>query len=327
MDVQWKRGDFLKFYAQMKIRVGGKGTLDIQKGDEFEYDGTIVKYAGTEFPQPGLRGAVRENWATLNMEGGRPINATRPERSVAKATSVNQTFHSVQREEASAPTTNSLDEETVLRVGDRGAVQKSGGHIEQKHNRRIAGNISVSDVDQQDGRTVANIRSPVKFRVEDVHTVNPNSDGVSFEAGYGRADGETGARKFTKEGISVQNNVGNIDAASIRTDFDEGKMVGKIRQSAPVSEGGISAQDTSGNPGVKVAKPVDGGGDGGVSKLDVARGVCPNFPEDWNFFATQENKLQRVKDLKDDPGIIKALFAAEGKKFKKVLKTNYPSVV
>lgn len=323
-EMQWKRGEFQKFYAQIKIRVGGKDTLDIQKGDEFEFDGTIVRYAGAEFPQPGVRGAVRERWATLTQQG-QAIDAFRPERSMAKAQSKNETFQNIQREQPSTPHTNSLDEETVLNVTDRSNIQKEGGHVGPEHNRRTAGRISPSVADSQDGQVVSGIRSPVKTST---NIFDPNAravaENIGFEQGYGRADGAVGKRKFTTEGVSVES-MGHVNSTAVQNDPEEGKIIGKIRQSTPLSEAGISTKDTSGLPGVNHSTiQQEGMADAEpTSKLVVARALYPSFPEDWNFFAKPEDKLQRVKELGENQDFIKALYAAEGKKMRKTLKTAY----
>ena len=69
MDIRWKRGEFRKFFAKMKIRVGSVGNAAggvIQEGDEFEYDGSILKYAGAELQSTQLRGAVLNDWVTID---------------------------------------------------------------------------------------------------------------------------------------------------------------------------------------------------------------------------------------------------------------------
>jgi hypothetical protein len=332
MEMQWKRGDFRTFYAQMKIRVGGKDTLDIQKGDEFEYDGTIVKYAGAEFPQPGLRGAVKEGWATLAVQGG-PVVAVRPERSMAKAQSVSREFSRIQRNSPEALTTTDDDENIVLNVSDRETARKDGKHL-NKDTRRASG------ADTQDGEVVARVRSSTNIVADVTKTGNLANklEDISFEGGYGRADGSVGKRKGSSiEGISVSTNMGKINPNDVQSEeSSEGTVIGSVRTSSKKSEGDIMIKDTSGTPGRTIVKPASKpivktvtveSDDNGNSKLSVAREIYPSFPEDWNFFAKPEDKLKRVKELGNKPEFIKALFAAEGKKMRKALQQTYASML
>jgi hypothetical protein len=320
MEIQWKRGEFHVFYAQMKIRVGGKDTVDIHKGDQFEYDGSVVKHAGAEFPQPGLRGAIREDWATLDP-AGKGIAPVRPSRAVAKAQSATTNLSGrVQRNSSNTISSDSQDENTVLEVGDRDAVRDEdgrGGHLKQEHNR-TGMRVSASDVDGQEGVVVAGLRNQSPARsVSNVYQTS--KDAI-----------ENRHRKvIEQEGVTITTNVGDVDPANVSVDSDEARVVGQVRQSTPVSEGGIQVKDTSGSPGGKVNKMAkkDNGSSEMSPKLKAAREIDPNFPESWNFFAKPDDKLAKIKELGADPKFLKALFASEGKKMKKVLKTEYPDVL
>jgi hypothetical protein len=321
MEVQWKRGEFLTFFAQMKIRIGGKDTVDIHKGDQFEYDGSVVKYAGTEFPQPGLRGAIREDWATLDP-AGQGIAPTRPSRSVAKAQSSTTNLSGrVQRNSSRTVTSDSQDENTVLEVGDRDEVRDDdgrGGHLTKVHNR--AGmRVSASEADGQDGVVVAGLRNQSPARSSS-NVYQTSKDAI-----------ENRHRKtISQEGVTISTNMGDIDSASVSVDSDEAQIVGKVRQSTPVSEGGIKVRDTSGSPGGKVntmAKKKNGSSSEISPKLQAAREIDPNFPENWNFFAKPDDKVAKIKELGADPKFLKALFASEGKKMKKVLQKEFPDVL
>jgi len=319
MEVQWKRNEFHTFYAQMKIRIGGKDTVDIHKGDQFEYDGSVVRYAGTEFPQPGLRGAIREDWATLDP-AGQGITPTRPSRSVAKAqSSTTNLAGRVQREQSRTVISDSQDENTVLEVGDRDDVRDEdgrGGHLKKEHNR--AGmRVSSSDIDTQEGVVVAGLRNQSPARSSS-NVYQTSKDAIENR------------HRQTVEGITISTNIGDVDPTNVSVDSDEAQVVGKVRQSTPVSEGGIRVQDTSGSPGGKVntmAKKKNGSSSEISPKLKAAREIDPNFPESWNFFAKPDDKISKIKELGADPKFLKALFASEGKKMKKVLQKEFPDVL
>jgi len=338
MQIKWQRGKYLTFYAQMKIRIGGKDTYDIQKGDCFEYDGSIVKYAGADFAQPGLRGAISEGWATLDESEAR-IAPVRPERKVAKARSVNTDLQNIQRDTARVLTSNDLDEETIIEVGARAearaAGENDGGHLSQSNTMRIA-----SSLQDQDGVTVSRVLSPASIKVD--VTEQPGMvaqiQGRSFESGYGRADGASGKRKVVRqEGIEVSV-TGDMTSDVISYDSDGGNVIGSVRDSAKLSSEEVRAHAIGGAKEPKMAKEKKiskakskssgngSSGNGKVSpKLQVAREVDPSFPDDWNFFAKAEDKLSRIKDMDASPEFWQALLKAEGKKFLKLLKQEYPN--
>ena len=61
----WKRGEFYSFRATNKIHLG-KYETDILNGDEFDYDGYTVRYAGTEYGVPQLQGLCGSWFVTVS---------------------------------------------------------------------------------------------------------------------------------------------------------------------------------------------------------------------------------------------------------------------
>lgn len=269
--IKWKRGEFHTFYATMKIRVGGQDPVDIEKGDEIEYDGSTCKYAGREFAQPNLRGAVASGWLTLDEDGEVPATVM-SHRKVARSQTKNTDLSRVQRHGDRMMDTDSLDEETVSHVDDRGAVmdQRTGrGHLDARHNRRQAARtmmsedstagtfrgleVTGSELDDQDAVPVSKIKSPAKLKVDVL--ANPGAareiSQRSHEAGYGRS------RRTVREGVTIDMNVGNVEAGIVEDgDEDQGRVVGQVRHSSAqrrTSEG-VSIEDTSGTAEARAAR-------------------------------------------------------------------------
>lgn len=383
--MRWKRGEFHTFYAQMKIRVGGingNDPVDILAGDEFEYDGSIVKYAGAEFPQPGLRGAVKNQWATLDPDGEVPAAFT-ADRNVAKSQTVNKDLSKVQRRGMGPVETDSLDEETVLQVSDRGRAMDpvtGRGHLTQENNRRTASTagrrsleVTQSDIDQQDHTPIAPIRSRANLGVVDI--TKPQNQGLardlelaSHEDGYGAYAGARRQRRpnvVEREGVTITTSVGNVDREVRMGDEDDGTVVGKVRHTdTRRTREGVDVQDTSGRPGksrqaasrpvakapapapakakvpakatkakapakasapAKAAKPSNGKVVPVSPKLRIAKKVCPEFPDDWNFFGKTEDKLAKLEELGSTPDMIDALYVSESSSVKRALETAFPS--
>jgi hypothetical protein len=341
--IKWQRGQYYTFYAKMKFSVGGTGnSVYIEKGDEFEYDGSVVRYAGSEFAQPGMRGAVKEGWVTLHPDEEDLPDARIPTRKVAKAQSVNRDLNNVQRESPQVMEQDSLDEETVLRVGDRDEVRdaRTGkGHVNAEHNRRqIAASrslmtVSASDVDTQDAVVISSIKTPAKLGKVDV-AANPGMsrdiENISHEGGFGRYDGKRRPNQvIRREGVTITTNVGSIDQ-DIRSDEDEVSIVGKVRNSNPKvrSQEGVTIEDTSG-PAMKpqTRKVVEMAKKAKVKdnpKLQKAVSVFADFPSDWNFFGKTEDKISKLKKLNPSTDFLNALYASESNAMKKALKKQYP---
>lgn len=252
--IKWQRNQFIKLYARMKIRLGGKTDVTIEAGDEFETDGTIVKYAGFELPLPGIRGSYNDGWCTTDPDATiGPIRAIVPSRNVARSDMKTTDLSRVQRSGAQAFATDSLDEETVLHVSDRtsrenyderGRLQR---HITASDNRRQAlpGQrmaITAGDVDSQDGVVIGRVGTKAKLGIVDVAQrpeVAERLNEISTQHGAGRA------HMIEREGITVRTNLGRTNR-TVSESHDEGVVVGQVRNSSTRSSvDGISVRDTS----------------------------------------------------------------------------------
>lgn len=369
--IKWKRGEFLTFYATMKIRVGGvggtngNGSVDILEGDEFEYDGSIVKYAGAEFPQSGLRGAIRQGWATME-EGDQTPEAYHADRAIAKSQTINRDLNNVQRTKAAPVELDHLDEETVLQVDDRRAARDkvSGrGHLGQEHNRRQASTagrlvleVSQSDYDQQDHTPIAFVKS--KANIGKIDVLDPKNSNMarqlsmqSHEDGFGAYAGQKRRPNIVeREGVLIKTNVGTMDRGEVYMgDESEGEVVAQVRHSNAKNrvQDGVSIKDTSGRPGkkgsrapvkkaaaaAKVSPPANKNASpanktssvAANPKLQVARKIYSDFPEDWNFYGKVDEKMAALKQHGASPDMLDALHASESSSMKKLLEKKFSS--
>jgi len=337
MDMKWQRGKFHTFFAKMKIRIGGKdNTVDvIHKDDSFEYDGSILKYAGAEVPSTQLRGAIESGWASLVEGDDTPVEAFFPTRNVAKATTVNRDLSRVQRGGVTMDT-NSLDEETVLEVGDRGKMEKaragSQPKVLTKDNNRRGMTVSSSELDAQEGVTVGRVRSAAKIKVEDV-TKEPGLARQIENRGLGKPILNKG--KTTQvEGVTIRTSVSDIDrSAPIAGGEEEGTVVAKVRHSSKASTEGIEVQDTSniraGSLAAEAAKPRKGAPAVAIDtkltpRIRVARAIDPTFPADWCFSGRLNERMEAVRAHGISPRFLEALYAAEGDQMRKKLEAEFP---
>jgi len=79
-EIKFQRNNFLRFRSVDKIHLGAIN-LDVYKGEEFEFDGQVLKYAGMEHSVPQLRAGIKAGWFVLadtevsEDEGYKPLPA------------------------------------------------------------------------------------------------------------------------------------------------------------------------------------------------------------------------------------------------------------
>jgi len=340
-NVKWQRGNYMKFFALMKIRVGGANPVDIQEGDEFEYDGSILKYAGAEMPTPQLRGAIKNGWVTTeeDSQDGAPA-AVQPSRQVAKAQTVNRDLSKVQRGGREPLESDSLDEETVLKVGDRrpNAAQNPRAQatvLTRDQNRRQASTAGMrvegSVYESQDAVTIGRVRSPAKIKVDNI--LDSRSAGIAREIenrGLGKPEFFPDENTVEREGVSIRTNVGRVDRNVQVAQEDDGEVVGQVRHTRQASSDGIEVRDTSNIRGGKASKPVVQKAQSVKidtklnPKIRMARRIDPAFPSDWEFTGKLADRLAKVKEHGATPEFLEALYAAEGDQMRKLLEKTYP---
>jgi hypothetical protein len=329
-NIKWQRGNFLKFFAKMKIRVGGTSTpIDINKDDEFEYDGSILKYAGMEIAQPQMRGAISNGWAVLDLNSDSTIESIKPTRSIAKAQTINRDLNRVQRSLNAAVETTSLDEDEVLRVSDR-SEKASPKVITANDNRRARGMSVSSDAnDDQGAVTIGRVKTSAKQEFVDVSKPDAANKIRELEnMSNVRADLDK-SNTITREGVTIKTNVGNVSRIAAESESD-GVQIGKVRHTSSGTTEGVTITDTSNireerkavKPApAKVSKKLDTSLN---PRIRVARSIFPDFPADWVFEGKLADRLAAVKSANPTPEFLEALFAAEGDQFRKVLIKEYP---
>lgn len=356
MNIQWKRNEFRTFYATMKIRVGnhsGNGSGEIQKGDEIEYDGTIVKYSGLEFQSTQLRSAVEKGWIVLDPDQTNSTPSTHvASRAVAKSNMKTSDLSKVQRTQIDQMDHDYHDEDTVLRVGDRADAMdhQRQGHLTPQNNRRIAANnANMSDGDTQEYIHVNRIRTSPKI-VSDVTSQSSSKlssqlNNISYENGFGRG---VDKKPVIKEGITITSNssMNKNSVVEQEGDGDYGVVVGQVRHTDKqrTSSGDISISDTSNirsrkvvkktvkKTGKKLAKNVVEGKfakpavntNSNEFKLKIAKKIYAKFPTDWNFFGKLDEKMKILKRMGAPSEMVVALHASEGSGMKKLLEKTYP---
>jgi hypothetical protein len=329
-DIKWQRGSFLKFYSKMKIQIGAQKGLSIQSGDEFEFDGSILKYGGMEINTVELRGAIKSDWASLSEDETYIPESTTPSRNIAKAQTINTDLSKVQRSSFKALEASSLDEDTVMTVEDRRPKQGSskvlGVSIDNSSPRALT-KESVRSMpvtkgyDDQEGVSIGRIRTPTRLSSDVTKDVGL-ADKLTNLSGSGLIRDNI----IHKEGVSIRTNVGKVDSKiNSYEDTDGGVEVAKVRHSRAASTEGIEVKDTSSRPSPIISKKVKI--DTKLSpRVRIARVIDPSFPIDWSFEGKLSERLARAKEHGISDDFLQALYAAEGDQMRKKLETEFPKV-
>lgn len=132
-----------------------------------------------------------------------------------------------------------------------------------------------------------------------------------------------------REGISSPMSFGG----GVETGDLQGMDPGKAKKATVVSEG-MTFQTTNGPEQKDQAHPRDNGrpeapvvirqASPDVRRM-VAKQLCKDFPDNYDFAAADKKKLARLQaDYEDRPDVLKAVFAAEGDAFKMLLIQEFP---
>jgi len=323
---KWVKGQFHKFTALMKIRVGGTENLSVEKGDVIEYDGSILRYLGLEVPTTSIRGSINQGWFVLGEvdedsdEEYEVPAAVVPSRNPAKAKTINTDLLNIQRGSLTAD--HDHDEDVVMNVNDRRDVKNplnskvlnTPTHVAPK---RITSS-SVSDGDG--GETIiGRIRTPAKIKVENMDRPESVKIISSIEniAGSGFIPNNPPKARTNivhKEGISIKMNVGNMESSEVQNMDEDG---GKSIRVSSFEERMNNANPHKKRPGKKVD----------TSKLDyrvkIALVLDPDFPIHWPYEGKNAEKVSFLKKQQISDSLVKALYATESDYFKKFLKKEH----
>ena len=340
-NIKWQRGSYQKFYALMKIRVGAADPksipIDIQQGDEFEYDGQLLKYAGSEIHSPQLRGAIKNGWASLDSDGDSSVSPVKAERNIAKSQTINKDLSKVQRSGHNPLDTEVRDEEIILNVSDRRDSKsdpKSRPNImTHENNRRVstAGmRVETSEVEAQNAVSVGRVRSPAKINVDLTKNSSINARDIESR-GLGQPE-MFNEKTIEREGVTIKTNVGKTNRNVQHSDPSAGSVVGKVRHSKTASSDGVEVRDTSDIRSKSNILPVKANTkaapveiDTNVSpKVRMARRIYPSFPSDWEFTGKLKDRLAAVVKHGPDPDFLEALYTAEGDQMRAKLEEVYP---
>lgn len=337
--ISFRPGQPQSFIATRSFDLGTSG-LKIHAEQEVLFDGTQVNVDGHHpITLPNLRGAIRMGWLVLaddfdpDQEEARPVSAgvqVRPAEGgnpMAPKDKITISTASVESEEREVTNVRAHADATVAR---------------NKAPRKRA--ASVSDAHGQDGVEVRRLMTPASQKTN-VHTELGDAEKalstVKVKAGVGRTREEVLAamsdedreaylneiasrasqyvepevvstlkpskRKSSTEGINSTLSVGGgVGIADLSGD-------GAPAQITRASSEGISFVNTNGPGTVKKKGALASTSAAGDSQSrQIARSICPDFPDSYNFTDPVRKKIARLQaDFEDRPDVIRAVAAAD----------------
>jgi hypothetical protein len=357
MNIAFKSGQPITLTATRTFSMGGSNT-QFRAGQEISFDGSLAIIDGESISLPQLRGAVKVGWlipAESYVEG---------DESYTKPVSANiQVRHPTKGGNPMAPpdkapiVTVETDERVVSNI--RTAAQNTQDINRQHHANQVNGgkNRAPLSVDDQEGIPVRSLLTPAKSKTavtpdsvgESLRKAAPApsapSKGMTVDEMLERMNPEDRANYLAeKEALSsmhappgARTNVGKV-AASKKVERD-GIMIGVT------TGGGIETVDLSGSDGPSEVRTVEADGikftvTNGPKKDSVdprksfgsadprrlvARAVCSEFPDNYDFIAPTKRRLGRLQaDYSDQPSVIRAAFAAESDEMKALLVAEFP---
>lgn len=378
-EIQFRRGEMQRYVAARSFALGQTG-VNVRKGQEIAFDGTMADFGEGPSSFPLLRGAIKAGWVTPaaqydedDMTAEMPVSANIQVRHPTQGGNPMD-----QRSQPRmAMTTTESDEREVGSVKTHAKTARENNTNYKRGQptpRRTGSGVVIED---QDGVPVRGLKTPSGQRA--LTTTTPLTAGsvgaamaatnVTIEPGQGisreemmdrmapdqRAEYEAQiesrraqyvdeeapkpvARVASKKGAQTREGITSkvTTGGGIETMDLSGLDNGQAEEGITESEGIVfkttngPKQGTQAHPRqaetarVKPAVVVkEAGAD--VRRM-VAKQLCKDFPDNYDFTAPDKKKLARLQaDYEDRPDVLRAVFAAEGDAFKALLMQEFPS--
>lgn len=349
--IRFKTGEFQTFTATRSFALGHFG-VRIEMGTELEFDGSVVKYAGAEYAFPQLRSAVTSGWIVLSTAYdaddpayGRPATARIQVRSATQIDQPKMLATTVEADERIVLNTNEHADST--RAANRRTASQSGSDgVPVRTLTTPAVSVTTVTGAQQEisklenlkitpgkGMTVDEMLERMPEREREQYLLKKEAARATYaqvsseKSGSGRAVArvKNATTRSSAEGVTVTQTAGG----GIETwDGGDAPVVAQIVQDkvSTVVEDGVTFTTTA--PAMKAKKPAARA----TSRVSVdlrrkiAKALCPDFPDNYDFGASAKKKLARLQaDFEDRSDVLLAVFAAEDDdEFKARLVQEFP---
>lgn len=210
---------------------------------------------------------------------------------------------------------------TVLTAESAGSVLRAADNVQIDPGAGLSEEMMLSRMPEEEREMYLARKESLKSRYVDSPKAVQYVDTKPATVGQIKTAGTK-----ESEGIKLTQQVGGgIEVA------DPTGLGGKAKTSTLV-EDGITFKNTNGPVKTKPeahprATQKDVSMDGTVeARRKIAKAICPDFPDTYDFSASDRKKLARLQaDFEDRPDILRAVFAAESDAFKAKLVEEFPT--
>lgn len=348
--IQYKSGEFIKFTATRDFSLGERGL--VMRGTELLFDGTsAILNGGQPISLFQLRGACKSGWLvaseTYNPED-RSVGALQSAGIRVRDANGGNPMNVQSR---TLITSVSAEEHEVGDVASHAEQTKARNANRQQPSRfqKVGAQEGTFTVDDQEGIPVRSVTTPARqsanLEHESAAAIIRRAESVKIQPCQGRTRDEVLAAMSEEDRVSYLANLDSLKGSKTGSDRDaDGQSVATIKApvnvdasgfyvSNSVSQGSTPIADLSGatgasevnvvevdgikltntnGPRAKKAKVVETKQTGTDSRRTIARAICSDFPDNYDFNAPVRKKLARLQaDYDDRPDVIRAVAAAE----------------
>ena len=302
--VRYKAGNFVTYTATRTFSAvdRAEGVVQLQHGEEVEYDGYTLRYGGEDIKAPNLRSAVKANWLVPEgFEGSVPVPVAPRRTNVFAGGSVLDS-----------------DERIVSNHGERTAGVLS-------HNKQV-GRAHVVMESGDDGVVIGSGGFKVKAGSA------RNQPGVDMSTTGTRAIQElTSYQRRGVAGLSQDEYLEKMDPSQREEYLDKietrkASILVAANLAPPEKKAKREKKPGQDLPSADKETKIEKDGTLDARKV-VAKALCQDFPDTYDFGQQWKKRLANIRfNFEDRPDVIRAIFAAESDDFKKVLLAEFPEV-
>lgn len=336
--VRYKAGQFVTYTATRSFNAvdrPGEGMLLIDRGEEVQFDGYILKYGGEDYKAANLKAAVKAAWLVpegADTEETVTVAPRRPGSFGSGAATVDSDERIVLSQSERTAGVRTVNRQVgrhqiIVEGGDEGTIVASGGFKVKGGSARNAPPVDMSSLEA--ARELQALNFPKREGVQGVSQdeyldrMDPAEREEYLEKLESRRAGiianlpENERKKATRKKVAAP----QAPEQQLR---EQTTYAGGIKFTTTgidskhiVKEAQAPAQERS---ETKIEK--DGTLD---ARKKIAKALCSDFPDTYDFSQQWKKRLANIRfNFEDRPDVIQAIFAAESDDFKKVLLAEFP---
>lgn len=343
--IQFIAGTYIKFTATRDFSLGGTDA-SVMSGTEFLFDGTHAIFNGGQpIHKFQLRGAYKAGWIVPSEDFDPTDSSHRKPLSAGIMVSAAIGGNPLHTKSRTLVMSTAAEEHEVGDVAS---------HAEQTKVRN-SGRRQPQVESTGEGITVRSVTTPAKqvanLEVESVGEIIRRAESVKIKPCQGRTREEVLAemsdvdrQEYLSELEARRNSKPGVEVATVSS--PKNVEMGGFRITNSVSQGSTPVEDLSGSTGKVDVRTIEVDGikitntngpklapkkapavrtANADPRRTIARSICADFPDNYNFDDPVRKKIARLQaDYDDRPDVIRAVAAAEDDAMKGRIVVEFP---